>query len=141
MRLQLLIEQSQSLGSPTIYANKLCEWFVLTMDDKHIEIGFPNSLALDVSQQPGNTTSPIYLTLAFWLTTWAQYRNEQQGHVFEVCVSAHVALRMLLAFSQPVNCIFWPIKTLNWLVAASKLHKRRGTCCTAEWLCYAVTWD
>ena len=43
-----------------------------------------------------------------------------------MCVSAHVALRMLLAFSQPVNCIFWPIITLNWLVAASKLHKHTG---------------
>ena len=40
---------------------------------------------------------------------------------------------MLLAFSQPVNCIIWPIKTLNWLVAASQLHKHRGTCCIAEW--------
>ena len=30
----------------------------------------------------------------------------------------HFALRMLLAFSQPVNCIFWPIETLNWLLAA-----------------------
>ena len=37
------------------------------------------------------------------------------------------------AFSQPVNCIFWPIETLNWLVVASKLHKHRGTCYTAEW--------
>ena len=36
------------------------------------------------------------------------------------------ALRILLAFSQPVNCVFWPIETLNWLVAASKLHKHRG---------------
>ena len=42
-------------------------------------------------------------------------------------------LRMLLAFSQPVNCIFWPIKTQNWLVAASKLHNHWGTGCTAEW--------
>ena len=40
---------------------------------------------------------------------------------------------MLLAFSQPVNCVFWTIETLNWLVAASKLHKHRGTCYTAEW--------
>ena len=32
-----------------------------------------------------------------------------------------------------VNCIFWSIETLNWLVAVSKLHKHRGTCCTAEW--------
>ena len=28
---------------------------------------------------------------------------------FEVFEAAHVALRTLLAFSQPVNCIFWPI--------------------------------
>ena len=46
--------------------------------------------------------------------------------------SAHVALRMLLAFSKPVNCIFWLIRTLNWLATASKLHKHRGTC-TTEW--------
>ena len=52
---------------------------------------------------------------------------------FEVFEAAHVALRTLLAFSQPVNCIFWPIGMLNWLVAASKLHKHRETCCTAEW--------
>ena len=51
----------------------------------------------------------------------------------KVCVSAHVALRTLLALSQPVNCIFWPIGMLKWLFAASKLHKHRGTCCTAEW--------
>ena len=43
-----------------------------------------------------------------------------------MCVSVHFALRILLALSQPVNCIFWPIKTLNLLVAASKLHKHRG---------------
>ena len=46
---------------------------------------------------------------------------------FEVFEAAHVALRTLLAFSQPVNCIFWPIGMLNWLVAASKLHKHRET--------------
>ena len=40
---------------------------------------------------------------------------------FEVFEAAHVALRTLLAFSQPVNCIFWPIGMLNWLGAASKL--------------------
>ena len=34
---------------------------------------------------------------------------------------------------QPFNCIFWPIGMLNWLLAAIKLHKHRGTCCTAEW--------
>ena len=51
-------------------------------------------------------------------------------------------LRMLLAFSQPVNCIFWPIKTHNWLVAASKLHNHWGTGCTAEWpYCpFAILW-
>ena len=51
--------------------------------------------------------------------------------------AAHVALRTLLEFSQPVNCIFWPIGMLNWLVAASKLHKHRETCCTAEWPFYS----
>ena len=56
---------------------------------------------------------------------------------FEVFEAAHVALRTLLAFSQPVNYIFWPIGMLNWLVAASKLHKHRETCCTAEWPFYS----
>ena len=56
---------------------------------------------------------------------------------FEVFEAAHVALRTLLAFSQPVNCIFWLIGMLNWLVAASKLHKHRETCCTAEWPFYS----
>ena len=56
---------------------------------------------------------------------------------FEVFEAALVALRTLLAFSQPVNCIFWPIGMLNWLVAASKLHKHRETCCTAEWPFYS----
>ena len=56
---------------------------------------------------------------------------------FEVFEATHVALRTLLAFSQPVNCIFWPIGMLNWLVAASKLHKHGGTCCTAEWPFYS----
>ena len=69
-------------------------------------------------------------------------RATPSGHSIEVCVPAHFALRMLLAFSQPVNCIFWPIETLNWLVAASKLHKHRGTCYTAEWsYCpFAILW-
>ena len=57
---------------------------------------------------------------------------------FEVFEAAHVALGTLLAFSQPVNCIFWPIGMLNWLVAASKhRHKHRETCCTAEWPFYS----
>ena len=56
---------------------------------------------------------------------------------FEVFEAAHVTLRTSLAFSQPVNCIFWPIGMLNWLVAASKLHKHRETCCTAEWPFYS----
>ena len=47
--------------------------------------------------------------------------NRRASYVgtFEVFEAAHVALRTLLAFSQPVNCIFWPIGMLNWLVAAS----------------------
>ena len=56
---------------------------------------------------------------------------------FEVFEAAHVALRTLLAFPQPVNCIFWPIGMLNWLVAASKVHKHREACCTAEWPFYS----
>ena len=42
---------------------------------------------------------------------------------FQRSSTSIVKLRLLLAFSQSFNCIFWPIKTLNWLVAASKLHK------------------
>ena len=67
-------------------------------------------------------------------------RNDRRAScvgTFEVFEAAHVALRTLLAFSQPVNCIFWPIGMLNWLVAASKLHKHRETCCTGEWPFYS----
>ena len=64
------------------------------------------------------------------------HRRATRVGAFEVFEAAHVALRTLLAFSQPVNCIFWPIGMLNWLVAASKLHKHRVTCCTAEWPFY-----
>ena len=53
---------------------------------------------------------------------------------FEVFEAAHVALRTLLAFSQPVNCIFWPIGMLNWLVAASKLHKHWETTDLNYWI-------
>ena len=56
-----------------------------------------------------------------------------KSHAFEVCVPAHVALGAFFAFSQPVNCIFWPMKVLNWLVAESKLHRHWETCCTAGW--------
>ena len=31
------------------------------------------------------------------------------------------------------HCIFWPIRTLNWLVAASKLHDDGAPFCTATW--------
>ena len=54
-------------------------------------------------------------------------------HSIEVCVSTHIALRISLPSCQPVNCIFWRKRTLNWLVAASKLHNDRASCCTAEW--------
>ena len=64
------------------------------------------------------------------------HRRATRVGTLEVFEAAHVALRTLLAFSQPVNCIFWPIGMLNWLVAASKLHKHRETCCTAEWPFY-----
>ena len=53
------------------------------------------------------------------------HRRATRVGAFEVFEAAHVALRTLLAFSQPVNCIFWPMGMLNWLVAASKLHKHR----------------
>ena len=65
------------------------------------------------------------------------HRRATRVGAFEVFEAAHVALRTLLAFSQPVNCIFWPIGMLNWLVAASKLHNHRETCCTAEWPFYS----
>ena len=41
-------------------------------------------------------------------------------------VSVHVILCILLAFSQPVDCIFWPTKKLNWPVAATELHINTG---------------
>ncbi len=64
-------------------------------------------------------------------------RRATQVGTFEVCVLTHVALRMLIMLVLAVNCIFWPIETLNWLfrhyyILASKLHKNMGTCYTAE---------
>ena len=59
--------------------------------------------------------------------------NGQYGHSIEVCVSSHTALRISLPLCQPVSCIFWPVRMLNWLVAASQLHNIRAPCCTAEW--------
>ena len=47
--------------------------------------------------------------------------------------ATHIALRMLLTKSQPLNCIFWSMRTLDWLFAASRLHNDRAPCCTAEW--------
>ena len=41
-----------------------------------------------------------------------------RGHSCEVCV---LSFQPVLLF-QPVNCILWPIRTLNWLVVTSKLH-------------------
>ena len=43
--------------------------------------------------------------------------NEQQGNSIEICVSTYVALRLLLALSQPVYCIFWPTLNRNALLA------------------------
>ena len=76
--------------------------------------------------------------LMYWHRIRIHRRATRVG-AFEVFEAAHVALRTLLAFSQPVNCIFWPIGMLNWLVAASKLHKHRVTCCTAEWPFYVIS--
>ena len=54
--------------------------------------------------------------------------NGQQHHSIEICVSTHIALRISLPLRQPVNCIFWPIRTLNWLMAAIELHNNRAPC-------------
>ena len=50
--------------------------------------------------------------------------NSRANHLKFLCPrTSHYACYWTLVFSQPVNCIFWPIITLNCLVAASKLHK------------------
>ena len=44
--------------------------------------------------------------------------------------------------SLPVNCIFWQMRTLNWLVTASKLYgKRHHIAVPSELIgiCYTVT--
>ena len=46
--------------------------------------------------------------------------NEQQGQSIEVLVSTHIPSGISLPLCQPVNCIFWLIKTLNWLVVATR---------------------
>ena len=50
--------------------------------------------------------------------------DSKATHSIEVCVSTHTALRISLPLCQQVNYAFyiWPIRTINWLVAASKLH-------------------
>ena len=95
-----------------------------------------------------STGQPIHLNIKYCISQRIVLHDRKPYHririhrratrvgAFEVFEAAHVALRTLLAFSQPVNCIFWPIGMLNWLVAASKLHKHRVTCCTAEWPFY-----
>ena len=49
--------------------------------------------------------------------------NSRATHLKFVCPRMSHVISIL----QPGNCIFWPIKTLNRLVAASKLHKRGPT--------------
>ena len=62
----------------------------------------------------------IKMLLFLLRAPFQQYRHRIRIHrratrvgAFEVFEAAHVALRTLLAFSQPVNCIFWPIGMLN----------------------------
>ena len=71
--------------------------------------------------------TPSPCCLLFQSGLYHSIGNRQWGHSMEVFESTHVALRISLPLSQPVNCIFWPIGMLNSLVAASKLHKYRVT--------------
>ena len=48
-------------------------------------------------------------------TEQKKHRRVTPVGTFEVCVPMHVALRMFIMPVWPVNCIFWPIETLNWL--------------------------
>ena len=71
-------------------------------------------------------------------TRWNEGQSHNIGNDSRATLLKFVCARMLHYAShyplcQPVNCIFWPIRTLNWLVAASKLHNDRALCCTAEW--------
>ena len=43
-------------------------------------------------------------------------------------MSTHIALRISLSLLQPVNCIFWPMRMLNWWsqpVNCINLHKHK----------------
>ena len=41
-------------------------------------------------------------------------------------MSAHIALRMLLALSQPVNCTFWPRRMLDFSHPVNCINIDRG---------------
>ena len=63
----------------------------------------------------------------------SQYREWTVGPLsWSLCIRA--CRHRMLALSQPGNCIFWPIITLNWLFAASKLHKHIGIHKDTAWV-------
>ena len=59
--------------------------------------------------------------------------NEQLGHSIKVCIRACRITHVINTISASQLHFLTNIRMLNWLFAASKLHKHRGTCCTAEW--------
>lgn len=53
--------------------------------------------------------------------------NGRYGHSNELDMTAHVALRMFAPLSQPVDCIFWPKRTLN-AVNCMKTRRKIAHC-------------
>ena len=55
-----------------------------------------------------------------------------------ICVHACRVTHVITIIRPPLNCIFWPIRTLDWLLTASKQHNNRALTSTIPFaiLCY-----
>ena len=72
----------------------------------------------------------VYKTLCVLESLIGSIQNHSIGMNSRVTYSKFARVRAhcithVISISQLVNCIFWPVKTLNCLVAASKLHRHR----------------
>ena len=67
-----------------------------------------------------NTTAVKH---ASWARFWHNIGMNSRAMQLKFWCPRISHIRISLSLWQPVNCIFWPMRRLNWLVAASKLHK------------------
>lgn len=64
--------------------------------------------------------------------------NEHWNHSSKNFCITRILLPTSLRYSQPVNCIFWSIKTSNWVTATSKQIKYTAPGCTEDWCCCSL---